>query len=508
MSDASVLPQNPPPLPAGAAPPPINLRDFPDRLTPMLVKELRQGMRSQVFVWGFLVLHAVLVLVTLITLNARDKEDSSYFFWWALILVMVVLIPLRGFNALAEEQRMNTLDTLVLTKLTAWRITFGKWCAILAQSGLIAVTVLPYLVMRYFGGAVDVARELLWLLNYLIVAATFAAATVGFSWIKNFFVRGIFTLSALGGIIAFCAFTCSEILVERGFSYSRGIAPVEIQFYSVFWGTALFLTFYLLDMGAAQLAPLSENRSSLRRLVTLAVAAGVTGLCFADLAPLALALVSALTLLGGIDAATEEPRHLSVIYRPFVNRGMLGRLAGRLFYPGWHTGTFFLLLLLSLTFFAVFATTDHLSSTLSRVAGAATRWHWELVAAFAGGSAQLLCGLVVQRLLFKRTASPFATQVLIQAAMQLLLGLLVLLGDSLNENDLVWIGFPFPLSANYRLEMGPRGLNTETTAMVSLLYLAIYAAALMALTIPEFKKTRHAERSALEEGPPPTEDPI
>ncbi len=42
-------------------------------------------------------------------------------------------------------------------------------------------------------------------------------------------------------------------------------------------------------------------------------------------------------------AVCEQPRAIPSLYRPFARRGLLGRIAGRLFYPGWPAGVLFTL---------------------------------------------------------------------------------------------------------------------------------------------------------------------
>ena len=55
-----------------------NTADFPDRLNPLLVKELRQGLRNRVFVTSFLLMHAIVALVIgFETLVMGAREDNS-----------------------------------------------------------------------------------------------------------------------------------------------------------------------------------------------------------------------------------------------------------------------------------------------------------------------------------------------------------------------------------------------------------------------------------------------
>src|SRR5687768_11447684 len=85
-----------------------DLRDFSDRLPPVLVKELRQGLRGKMFVIPFLVLQGLLMLS-----SGQGTLPQTLFFWHCLAIMLVVLLPSRNLGALGEERQANTLDTLI-----------------------------------------------------------------------------------------------------------------------------------------------------------------------------------------------------------------------------------------------------------------------------------------------------------------------------------------------------------------------------------------------------------
>ena len=126
----------------------------------MLVKELRQGMRTNLFSVAFILLQALMVLSLLAGLADPGSWAASGFFWFFVVVILLVIQPLRGINALSSEYLLNTMDLIQLTKLDAWRITFGKWTALNAQTLLFVTGVLPYLVMRYFLGNVNFVIDL------------------------------------------------------------------------------------------------------------------------------------------------------------------------------------------------------------------------------------------------------------------------------------------------------------------------------------------------------------
>ena len=58
-----------------------------------------------------------------------------------------------------------------------------------------------------------------------------------------------------------------------------------------------------------------------------------------------------------ITSLTESPQLVPSITVPFTKKGLLGKIAGRLLYPGWATGLLFVLLLFVLMEIALFVTT-------------------------------------------------------------------------------------------------------------------------------------------------------
>jgi hypothetical protein len=132
----------------------------------MIVKELRQGVQSGGFVWTFMGLQAVMCLVmslgvSTVDLAARGARDGfEFFFWLAVTVAVLFVVPLRGLGAISGEQAGHKLDLVQLTQLSATKIVLGKWLAILAQALLLVTAILPYVVLRYFFGNVNVISSL------------------------------------------------------------------------------------------------------------------------------------------------------------------------------------------------------------------------------------------------------------------------------------------------------------------------------------------------------------
>jgi ABC-type transport system involved in multi-copper enzyme maturation permease subunit len=143
------------------------LADFPDRLSPMLVKELRQGMRARGFIVLFLAFQGVLAFMLLtVSINSSDNSagaTASGMIFALFGIASLMVQPMRGVNALSGEITGNTIEMMALTRLTASRIVFGKWFAIVSQTALILITIIPYLILRYFLGGMVLVGELVFL---------------------------------------------------------------------------------------------------------------------------------------------------------------------------------------------------------------------------------------------------------------------------------------------------------------------------------------------------------
>lgn len=350
-----------------AVPPPVagRLDEFSDRLSPMLVKELRQGLRAKTFVILFLALQALLAVVLLSAIGASSDGDSGItvskviFFFFS--LAALIAQPLRGVGALHQEIKGQTIDLMVLTRLGAWRIVLGKWVAIVSQTALLLTAITPYLILRYFFGRMDLFAELLLLLLVFFASAVFTALTVGLSAVSSILVRGLLPL----GLAIFLGSGIFEIIFDRN-DLQQLIQVCTLQEKNSGWGVLLmllvggYLAWIALALGASMIAPMAENHSTSRRLVALGTMAVLGVLGWASEIPRE--GMAALLMLVGVPAvaiALNEPLQLlPPICRPFVRFGAMGKLAGRFLYPGWPSGVLFTGLMIAATTALLFSRPD------------------------------------------------------------------------------------------------------------------------------------------------------
>lgn len=341
----SSVPTAPPPLP----PSPLEkMNDFPDRFSPMLVKELRQGLRTYTFVTLFLILQGLLALILLTTaaadVNAGAVVSSIIFFFFSLAVLIVQ--PLRGMSAISSEVKSDTIDLMSLTKLSAWRIVLGKWSSIMGQTALLLLAIAPYLILRYFFGGMQLFAELLLLFTIFLFSGVLTAITVGLS---------ASTLALVRAIPLLASFFLMALIVRFSFSGFDQLLTVFTPDTAEHWFgliatylIAAFVGYFFLELAATSIAPSAENRATRKRLAALVVVPIAFITLHGVKYELAWIVSSFLLAMLSLDLFTESNEYPSVVMRPFLRFGPLGRLAARFLAPGWASGILFHLLLFGL----------------------------------------------------------------------------------------------------------------------------------------------------------------
>lgn len=435
MSTAAATTSPPPVAPTGAG----RFDDFSDKLSPMLVKELRQGLRAKTFVIVFLALQALLAVVLLSAVGASSSEDagqtvsSVIFFFFS--LAALVIQPLRGIGALHNEIKGNTIDLMVLTRLGAWRIVLGKWVAIVSQSALLLTAIAPYLILRYFFGRMNLFAELLLLVLVFLGSAVFTALTVGLSAIGPILIRGLVPL----GIAIALVSGIFEIIFDD--DLHELIEFCTLREKGEIWGllagllTGTYVAWSCLAFGASMIAPMAENHSTSRRLMAIGAVVFAGLLAWAGdfhREPLTLMLVL-FCVPAIVIALTEAFQLLPPICRPFLRFGGPGKLAGRAFYPGWPSGVLFTALLLGVSAAVYFLTPDPV-----RYGGYTNHLHRSYIAMLAIIGTLLLPAIVL-RLFSGKIKQSFAFYLVILVSLAGITIGLGMIADETRDDSYLWL---------------------------------------------------------------------
>lgn len=200
-------------------------RELPDRLHPMTVKELQQGMRRASFVYPFLGIHVLAIAAMAMEFSLGSVSRNEYPgilnlwmlvesgpFWNVVALVCGVAMPLGGLILMGQELEEGNHELLLLTRLDRWAVVKGKFLILWSICALSFVSLLPYVVVRYFIGGVELLQELMCGLSVLGCAAVCSAGAIGASSFRHTGARigivllfvGSFLFSAFVSLF-FCA---------------------------------------------------------------------------------------------------------------------------------------------------------------------------------------------------------------------------------------------------------------------------------------------------------------
>ncbi|TAE88342.1 MAG: hypothetical protein EAZ65_02965 [Verrucomicrobia bacterium] len=189
--------------------------DLPDRFGAMFVKELRQNMRRGSFVYPFLGIQVLAVLALLAEFqNGSGRSFEKYPgvlnlamlgnsgpFWWVVMLVCGVVMPLGGLVLMGQELEEGNHELLLLTKLNRWRVVGGKFLTLWGLCVLTFVSLLPYVIVRYNVGAIEVINELALSLSVLALSAVMCAGAIGASSFKGLLARTTTMLLFIGSML-------------------------------------------------------------------------------------------------------------------------------------------------------------------------------------------------------------------------------------------------------------------------------------------------------------------
>lgn len=220
-----------------------------DLVSPMLVKELRQGLRARVFVVPFLVMCAALCLgvgFCLYESGTGADTNTSRDAFWILAGGPIVACCLPAFASFRQDRRNGCYELSLVTEMTPWRILLGMWTSYALRSALLASLVLPFVVVRYYLGGVELLDEterLSGILSVSFLCAAVGLATTGYQPSLGRILRaGCLGLVALPVLACFMG---ALLYFTAWFLFSNTMGAVN----------ASLLSLCILNWGARELSP-------------------------------------------------------------------------------------------------------------------------------------------------------------------------------------------------------------------------------------------------------------
>lgn len=184
-------------------------RDLPEGLGPMMTKELRQGLRRGLFLFPFIGIQvfAIAAMAVEFQMDIDEIEKSTQFggplnflmfmpgemfsgpFWVVVGLVCLVLMPLGGLMLMGQELEEGNHELLLMTPLSRWKVVRGKFLTLWGICLLTFSSLLPYAIVRYFIGGIDVGRNINLALTVILGSAIIVAGAIGASSFRGMIAR-------------------------------------------------------------------------------------------------------------------------------------------------------------------------------------------------------------------------------------------------------------------------------------------------------------------------------
>ena len=246
-----------------------------DRFNPIVVKEVRQALKSRQFIVTFLLLLLAAWAGSIFGVSylgeSIDYGSPAVTFYAgflvALCMATLVIVPFSTFRSIIEERTETTLELLQITALSPAQIVRGKTLSAMVQVLVYYCAIAPFIAFTSLLPGFDIVHVTFSLVMLLITALCFSviALAIG-AQARNTTYQSLSSLfviaMAFGGMLIFFSFMTAA---------SNNIRFDESD---TWWALALVVflglsTGYVCEQAAiAQLTFESDNRSTGIRLAT------------------------------------------------------------------------------------------------------------------------------------------------------------------------------------------------------------------------------------------------
>lgn len=230
---------------------------MPDFFSPVFVKELRQGLRARRFIMPFVIAQIMAIIAvgtelgfastSNVTVGSDFTDFLGFVLYGVLWLIIGVIMPLTNIGSLRPElSGGRNVELLLMSNLSRWEVVRGKWLVGFVLSCLMLVSLVPYLLTRYFVGGVDLIDNLSQIFLVFIANAVLTALAIGASGFGNLIGRilliGIGVLSFAGTLSASSFIVFDKMSSATG---SSEIIPLALFVLIALASSALYVSYGL-----------------------------------------------------------------------------------------------------------------------------------------------------------------------------------------------------------------------------------------------------------------------
>lgn len=337
-----------------------------DRCSPVLVKEVRQALKSRSFLITFMLLLLAAVLWSLLGMSLAGAGEFRSAggmmllgYLWILGFPLVIVVPLSAFRSMCREFEEDTLHLVSITTMSPRQLVVGKLLSALAQMAIYLSALGPCMAFTWLLRGVDVVGIGFALLLAVTGSAALSALGLLLGAIsRNSVFRFVMTVLLIAALVFLYSLWCAfRVAIESG---ELGGLDTAIQLHVAFLVVLGTTGWLCLETAAAAISFRADNRSTRPRVamlvqcgVLLVMTMGMFGHASLDYTSLTGrdGLVSGVLLGLGMAACMYwmvmgsflcgEPDGLSLRVRRSLPKTLPGRVGLSLLFPGGGRGYLF-----------------------------------------------------------------------------------------------------------------------------------------------------------------------
>lgn len=250
-----------------------------DWLNPILVKEMRQTLKSRQFIGSFMIMLAASWLITLFGLllsgpQLETEGGGKLFFsayYLALTVTICIVVPFGAFRSLLSERDLQTYEVLSITTLRPSQVVWGKLLSAVTQSFMHFSVISPFIAFTYLLKGIDLFTILFLLLVSLCWSTALSMGALTVSTVaKHRQWQVPTTLMIMGGLVS----ASSQLAWLTTAGLAGQLRFDRLEFW-LFCGTMLAyaIAYFVLcfQICVTQLTFDSDNRSTRVRLSVAAI---------------------------------------------------------------------------------------------------------------------------------------------------------------------------------------------------------------------------------------------
>jgi len=247
----------------------LRLDEASDRLSPIVVKEVRQIARGREFNYSFMISLIVGLLVAFFgAANASSGSGTTgqgvfTALTACLALLGIGIVPFGAFSALRNERLEQTMDLITVTTLSARKVIVGKLLAQAVKLATLFAGMAPFVATSFLLGGIDFLTIVVSLAVVFLVSLWVCAAALLLSSAAK--TRGMSGMLVASGVFVVALLFGGTAIINRllfGFARAGGVGisfttPSRAQGW---WALGIAVTLGALSL--VNLILLAENRLS------------------------------------------------------------------------------------------------------------------------------------------------------------------------------------------------------------------------------------------------------